>query len=135
MQSKATFSQIPESNSQKSKSVAKSMMQSLRTHAYSAKTFRKLTKSMSAKSRKAHATMSQMKQNDEPEQVNQARSWDDGVIGAWATNGSNLPENAGDVFGDNVMSDKPIEWDTQGYPSSGAPKNMNAMVETWGTEG
>ena len=108
MQSEANVSQVFDSKGRKSKSVVKSMMQSLRNHAYSTKAFKKLSKSVSARSRKTYLPMSRTEQVEVPEREDRAGSWDDGIVDAWATNSSNPPKHAGDAFWGIEIEDESI---------------------------
>ena len=105
MQSEANVSQVFDSKGRKSKSVVKSMMQSLRNHAYSTKALKKLSKSVSARSRKNYLPMSRTEQVEREDRV---RSWDDRIVGAWATNSSNPPKHAGDAFWGIEIEDESI---------------------------
>ena len=86
MRSVASVEPIFEQKTRKAKSGAESFFQGMHNLAYTHKTLRKLSKSLSTRSTKADSRVSRAERPAASGIKDQAGSWDDGRVGAWAAN-------------------------------------------------
>ena len=115
MHSVASIEPKFEQRTRKAKSGAKSFFQSMRNQGYTLKALKKLSKSLSTRSRKAESRATRSEQPVEPINEDQARSWDDGQVGGWAVNSNNPQDQSGDAKWGSIADDEAMNWNARSY--------------------